>query len=185
MTRKSDLFVLSGKLKGAKIKSPQDSGTHPMGSRERLALFNMLQPYLEGAEVLDAYAGTGALGIEALSRGAKAVAFVEKSPQVAKLIRENLKNLGDGLDSAVETKSVGDFAGDSAQVGKYGLVLADPPYDRFDAQEVMKLAKLLKNGGILALSFPFRLGAPEIPGLELQTARKYATAGIALYCKIS
>lgn len=154
-----------------------------MGSRERLALFNMLQPYLEGAEVLDAYAGTGALGIEALSRGAMFATFVEKSPQVARLIRENLKAVGDDLEYAVEAKSVGDFARDPAQAGKYDLIFADPPYDKFDAQEVEKLAKLLKTDGILALSFPFRLGAPEISGLELQTARKYAAAGIAIYRK--
>lgn len=179
---RSDLRVLSGKFKGAVLRSPQNSATHPMGAREKLALFNMLQPYLAGASVLDAYAGTGAIGIEALSRGARSVTFVEKSPQVARLVRENLRGIAE--DSAeVFVQGVGGFAEDPVQAGKYDLILADPPYDHFDTSEIIKLAKLLEPQGILALSFPFRMGAPEIPGLELKTARKYAAAGLAVYSK--
>lgn len=154
-----------------------------MGSRERLALFNMLQPHLEGAAVLDAYAGTGALGIEALSRGAKAATFVEKSPQVARLVRENVQNLGTEFETEVFTGSVEAFTQKAELVGKYDLILADPPYDRFDAEEVAKLSRLLRAGGALALSFPFSSGTPEFLGLELKTVRRYAAAGIAIYYK--
>lgn len=184
MAGNSELRVLSGKFKGRALKSPQSSSTHPMGSREKLALFNMLQPYLEGATVLDAYAGTGALGIEALSRGADAVTFVEQNPSVARLIRENLRTVGGEQESEVFTGSVKEFSEAADLVGKYDLILADPPYDQFRAEEIAGLVRLLRNGGIFALSFPFRDGAPEFPGLELQTARKYAAAGIALYCKV-
>lgn len=185
MVGNSILRILSGVLKGKTLKSPQSPGTHPMGSREKLALFNMLQPELEDANVLDAYAGTGALGIEALSRGAKSVTFVEKVPAVARLIRENLHSVGREREAEALTMSVSEFAQDAERREKYTLIIADPPYDKFVLEEIASLTQLLREDGILALSFPFRNGTPEFPGLELQTSRKYATAGIALYRKIS
>lgn len=89
----NSLKVVSGQFRGIALESPQSPGTHPMGSREKLALFNMLQSYLADATVLDAYAGTGALGIEALSLGAKSVIFVEKWPKAAQIIRQNLQKI--------------------------------------------------------------------------------------------
>ena len=85
--------IISGLYKNRELLSPNSSKTHPMGSREKLALFNMLGFYLKNAEVLDAFSGSGALGLEALSRGAKKVIFVEKSPKVARIIKENCKTL--------------------------------------------------------------------------------------------
>lgn len=183
MVGKSDLRILSGELKGRALKSPHNAGTHPMGSREKLALFNLVGPYLAGAQVLDAYAGTGALGIEALSRGAARVTFVERMPSIVRIIRENLQRLGGGLEYEVFTSNVSEFAQDAGLVGKYDLIFADPPYDKFNPEEIAGLVRLLKQNGLLVLSFPFRAGAPELPGLELQTARKYAAAGIAVYGK--
>lgn len=215
MDKKPDLRVLSGKFKGQKITSPQSQLTHPMGSREKLALFNMLQPYLEGSRVLDIYAGTGALGIEALSRGASGAIFVEKSPQIMRILRQNLQqiagkgpseadseilppesrdtagggntaNLAQNLISCkVFTEKARDFVQNPAFMGYFDVVLADPPYDGFDSSEVANLPELLQTNGILALSFPSKLGAPELPGMELLTARKYAAAGIAIYRKTS
>ena len=85
----SELSILSGQYKGIKLKSP-GGATHPMGSREKNATFNMLAPYLEGAEVIDYFAGSGALGLEALSRGAASVTFVENDPKAIKVIEENI-----------------------------------------------------------------------------------------------
>lgn len=185
MVGKSDLRVISGIFKGKVLRSPRVSGTHPMGAREKLALFNMAAPYLAGAQVLDAYAGTGALGIEALSRGARSVTFVEKSPQVARTLRENLQNLGHGVDSEVYSEDINHFVQELSPSGDYDLIFADPPYGRFNSEEIAGLTRLLRKDGVLALSFPFRAGAPELSGLELQTARKYAAAGIAIYRKLS
>ena len=89
--------IISGIYKNKKILSPLDSRTHPMGSREKLALFNSLTSLLPnnsfiGLSVLDVFAGTGALGLEALSRGAKNVIFVEKSREIAKILAKNIKN---------------------------------------------------------------------------------------------
>lgn len=213
MPRNSDLSVLSGHFKGAKLQSPQSALTHPMGSREKLALFNMLQPYLEGAKVLDIYAGSGALGIEALSRGAKSVIFVEKTAKICQIIRQNLEQITarghleailevlppESRDTADDEKtanlgenatfynvfaiSARDFAENPALMGYFDVILADPPYDRFDAMEAAELPKLLRTGGILALSFPFTNGAPELEQMALLTERQYAAAGIAIYQK--
>ena len=168
-----------------------------MGSREKIALFNMLLPYLTGAKVLDIYAGSGALGIEALSRGASEVIFVEKSPQITRILQQNLAEIGgkghleaisgalgsESRGTAVYTASALEFAQNTAFRGVFSVILADPPYDGFDVLEVAELPKLLQSGGILALSFPYNQGIPEIASMSLITARKYAAAGIALYQK--
>lgn len=197
MLRKNpDLRVLAGKFKGQRLKSPQNRLTHPMGSREKLALFNMLQPYLAGAKVLDAYAGSGALGIEALSRGADEVTLIESDRRAYETIQQNIgavmQHYAEKFATGDETFQIGLHPEKIAETvrrrgfeGHFSLILADPPYDGFDAVEVAKIAKLLQIGGILALSFPFKIGAPEIPGLTLLTVRKYAAAGIAIYQKIS
>ena len=85
--------ITSGKYRNRALKTPE-IGTHPMGAREKLALFNMVADVLPDALVLDAFAGSGALGIEALSRGASEVVFLEKSAKACKIIRENLQGLG-------------------------------------------------------------------------------------------
>lgn len=213
MLGKNSLRVLSGQFKGQKIVSPAHPGTHPMGAREKLALFNLLQPYLAGAKVLDIYAGSGALGIEALSRGADEAVFVEKTPAVARILTQNLQQIAvkghlepvsgalpsESRTTAVRTKiapnaknaqpyhvynkSASQFARNSAFWGYFSLILADPPYDGFDISEVAQLPKLLQSGGVFALSFPFATGTPELPELELLTVRHYAAAGIAVYRK--
>lgn len=179
----SSLRVLSGQFRGTKLASPDYPSTHPMGAREKLALFNMLQPYLDGAKVLDVYAGSGALGIEALSRGVKEVVFVEQAPKVVKIIQKNLDQLG--LSARVFAETSGRFAGRSEYRDFFGLIIADPPYDKIDFSEISSLVKLLSPGEILALSYPAHFNTPELPELELLSDRQYAGARIAIYRKIS
>ena len=189
--------IISGKFKGRKINTP-GGATHPMGERERLALFNMLAEYLPGATVLDAYAGSGALGIEALSRGAKEVLFVEESHVAMRVINENCMALG------IEEEEVAFYRGSVSAFFKkfvqgYGtvidpmmamamatfpqevdIILADPPYDDFNGKEISRLANAyLKEGGILALSHPDE--APNLPGLKLLKTHKYAGAHLSVY----
>ncbi len=166
--------ITSGIYKNRKLSTPGE-GTHPMGERERLALFNMLGEYLEGALVLDAFAGSGALGIEALSRGAKKIIFVEKNPRAAKIIRQNLSNLE--ANGEVITGAIRNYTSET----KFDIILADPPYDNFDLDEIELLSDFVKEGGILALSHPEN--APEIPGMELLKTRQYAAAHISIYIK--
>lgn len=168
--------IMSGLYRGSQLITP-GVGTHPMGAREKLALFNMLAPYLEGTRVLDAYAGSGALGLEALSRGAKEVVFIEKSQKAREVIEQNLRKLG-LLDKAqIFGGEVKDFRAEIP----FDVIVADPPYNEFDAEEVSRLAKFLKNGGIFVLSHPGK--APELEGLTWQKTRSYAAAQITVYVK--
>ena len=171
----NEVRISSGEYKGTKLSTPGGK-THPMGERERIALFNMISDYVKGSRVLDAYAGSGALGMEALSRGASEVEFLEKSPTVAKTIRANLKKLG--LNARVAIGKASDFTTNEG----FDLILADPPYDDYDLPGVEYLAGFLKNGGILVLSHPEE--TPEISELKLEKTRRYAGARISVYGKI-
>ena len=171
----NEVRITSGSFKGRRIATPGGK-THPMGSRERIALFNMISEYVPGGRVLDAYAGSGALGIEALSRGASDVEFLEKSPTVAKGIRNNLRDLD--LKARVFTGDATDFTTNDG----FDLILADPPYDEYDLPGVEYLAGFLKSGGIMMLSHPDE--APEISELKLLKTHKYAAAHLSVYVKI-
>lgn len=109
---KNYVRITSGEFRGRKIETPGD-GTHPMGERERLALFNMITERLPGAMVLDAFAGSGALGVEALSRGAKGVVFVDASRKAVECIRNNL--------SMLDIKNSDDSRGCPPGMSKEGL----------------------------------------------------------------
>ena len=166
--------IMSGKYRGRVLSTP-GGATHPMGAREKLALFNMLAPYLEGSLVLDAYAGSGALGIEALSRGALKATFIEKNRAAARVIMQNLADLS--LVGNVYAGPVQQF--ESGEL--FDLILADPPYDDFRLEEIASLAQFLSSDGILALSHPDE--APEIAGLKLLKTNQYAAAHLSLYVK--
>ena len=186
--------VISRKYKGREIKSPQTSGTHPMGEREKNAVFNMVASELAGARVLDAYAGTGALGIEALSRGADSVDFVDSSAVAIRTIRDNLRSVGLGSEQlarysenvAAPTVRVlrGKIGAVEVAVADYDLVFADPPYDNFVVSDIAALADYLRPDGALVLSHPAKTGELNLPGLDLVKTRKYAGARISIYQKM-
>ena len=179
----SGLRVTSGLYKGQRLRSPESALTHPMGAREKLALFNLLQPYLNHeSKVLDLYAGSGALGIEALSRGANEVIFVEKSPHIAHLITENLAILNPAPESsAVFPESVSTFCGRPEYLSYFDIILADPPYDNFHLEDFANISQILAEGGVFILSSPAKIDPPEIPGLQQETTRTYAAARLTVY----
>lgn len=170
----NEVRITSGIYKGQKISTPGGK-THPMGERERIALFNMISEYVPGSRVLDAYAGSGALGIETMSRGAIEVEFLEKSPTVTKTIRANLRKLN--IKARVVASDASNFTSNEG----FDLILADPPYDDFDSAGVEYLSGFLKNGGILVLSHPDQ--APSISEMKLLKTKKYAGARLSVYVK--
>lgn len=169
------VIITAGRYRGRGILTP-GGATHPMGSRERLALFNILGGRVTGARVLDAFAGSGALGIEALSRGARDVVFVENNARAAGVIRENLHTLG--LDATVMQGRVSSVA---PELGQLEVILADPPYDNFSLTEVASLVPALADGGMLVLSHPGE--PPALEGLTLKKTRQYAAAHLSFYTK--
>lgn len=152
-----------------------------MGERERIALFNMVSEYLPGASVLDAFAGSGALGIEAISRGASFALFIEKNVSACAVIDDNLKKLGIyGLKGGVLKADIYQVL--ETTTDRFSLVLADPPYDEYTEEKIKLLARAVADsGGILVLSHPGE--PPEMPGLNLLKTRRYATAHISIYTK--
>ena len=173
--------ITAGNYKGKVLATPGE-GTHPMGERERLALFNMVGNDLTGANVLDAYAGSGILGAEALSRWAPLVVFIEKSPKATRVIRQNLEKMElfgypDPPMTEVICGDVKDYRSDL----RFQLIMADPPYDDFDLTGVEHLVKFLAPEGILVLSHPGE--APDLPGVDLVKTRRYARAHLSVYSK--
>lgn len=116
--------VIGGEFRSRLLKTPPGDGTRPTPDRLREALFNILAPRIEGAVIVDAYAGSGAVGIEALSRGASKAIFVEKNRQAARLIQENLKALGlEGRAAVIQASA-------ASQLDKLrcDILFIDPPY---------------------------------------------------------
>lgn len=186
-----DLRIGSGKYRGKRLLSPASAQTHPMGAREKLALFNMIP--VSGAKVADLYAGTGALGIEALSRDATEVVFVEKDPKISRIIRQNLQSLPDyaTLKTQVFTESVAKFTARPEFSAHFDVIFADPPYDKVDVAAISAIKKLLAADGILVLSSPSSVTAPELKAqtadsatLELCDSRVYAGARLSVYRKV-
>ena len=171
---KNSVKITSGKYRGQEILTP-GSGTHPMGAREKLALFNILALDLPGAKVLDAFAGSGALGIEALSRGAESATFVEKSSVAARIIKKNLDKLNLNGQAEVVISGVEKYFNNKY----FDIILADPPYDNFDVAKVQHLIELLSTDGILVLSHPGE--APTFDGATLQKTSADAGAKISIY----
>jgi 16S rRNA (guanine(966)-N(2))-methyltransferase RsmD len=137
--------VIAGIYKGRRLVSPEGEAARPTTDRVKEALFGVLQFEIEGKRVLDAFAGSGALGIEALSRGAAHADFIERDPQCLKALADNLKTIGDQHTFRVLKGDA--FAVMSALTGQYDLLLLDPPYDAGYYEPALRLAH---ESGILA-----------------------------------
>ncbi|MGI9072433.1 MAG: 16S rRNA (guanine(966)-N(2))-methyltransferase RsmD [Bryobacteraceae bacterium] len=133
--------MIGGRFRSRKLKSVPGLAVRPTPDRLRETLFNVLAPRLEGAVFLDAYAGSGAVGIEALSRGAKRVIFIERSTQAAAVIRENLRSLG------VEPEAILVRGSAATLLRNYrpDIAFIDPPYE--DTKEYTKLLLALSENG--------------------------------------
>ena len=118
--------VIGGELRSRRLKSPPGLDTRPTPDRLRESLFNILAPRIEGAVFLDAYAGCGSVGIEALSRGASKAIFIERSRSLVQIIRDNLESLGIADRAHIIHGKVSTFL--SAQAAD--IYFLDPPYDR-------------------------------------------------------
>jgi 16S rRNA (guanine(966)-N(2))-methyltransferase RsmD len=155
--------VIAGSLKGRRLNAPTWEGLRPTSDQLRETLFNILAPRIAGARVLDGYAGTGALGIEALSRGASMVTFVERDRRAQALIAANLAHCGvtDGYDiiRALVVHAIGNFVAAS-----FDIILFDPPYDETPGEAMAAAGEVLAPGGVLVLEHARRRTAAERAG---------------------
>jgi 16S rRNA (guanine966-N2)-methyltransferase len=180
--------VIAGDLGGRRLKAPRGRGTRPTSDRVREALFAMLADVRE-ARVLDLFAGTGALGIEALSRGAGHVVFVERDPAALAALGENLAALGIGGESA-EVRSLEALAAlRSARRAKetYDLLFIDPPYararrpdsDRWGRELTTLLAPLLEPGARIVVESDRRV--PLELAVEIERKKSYGDTSITIH----
>ena len=173
--------IIAGTHRGRRITAPRGEGTRPTGDRVREALFNLVGP-VDDAAVLDLYAGSGALGLEALSRGARRCVFVETDTEACKVIRRNLETLGLTGALVLQRDAVAVLRGERASGTRYDLVLLDPPYGGWDALEPV-LAELLpgvvSDSGLVVVESDART-EPVLP-LDLVTTRRYGSARLTLF----
>lgn len=141
------LRIVAGRLKGRRILVPPERAIRPTSDRVREALFNILGQDLSGLEALDLYAGTGALGFEALSRGARKVVFIEADARTAAALRNCARDLGVEHETRVIVARVEDVLARQRIGGPYDVVFADPPYA---AETDVPLAQRIEDGGVLS-----------------------------------
>ena len=175
--------IVAGSRKGHGIEAPKGVVTRPTGDRVREALFSILGP-VEDARVLDLFAGSGALGLEALSRGAASCVFVERDHQAANVIQSNLEKLR-LTGAVVVARDVAAALREERDRGRrYDLVLADPPYDDWagvEATMTKLLPSVLAEDALVVVETSERV-QPELP-LDLVTTRRYGSARITVYSR--
>ena len=159
----TQIRVIAGKYGGRKIDAPDfsNSRTKPMGERIRNAMFNRIGEEIRGARVLDAFAGTGSVGLEALSRGASFVTFVERDKIAQKILQKNVLSLGAENESEIIRTTVNNWL-ETAEPEMYDIILADPPYHDLQLSTVSRLFGLLKPKGLMVLSHTGRGEGPNL-----------------------
>lgn len=158
--------VIAGSLKGRRLQTPGWDGLRPTSDSLRETLFNVLGSRIDGARVLDGYAGTGAIGIEAFSRGARTITFVDRDRRAQRLIAANVERCGvpsgcviirSGFDRAVGAGRPG--VNDPSD--QFDIVVLDPPYDDQPDEVIRGVAHLVAPGGVLVLEHAKRRAAPD------------------------
>ena len=174
--------IISGECGGRKLITLDGRDTRPTADKVKESLFNILAPYIGGGEaVLDLFAGSGALGLECLSRGAESAVFIEKSKSAAQIVKKNISALGYEAKSRV---ILSDFEKYLAQCHEqFDFVFIDPPYASGFYGTSLKLIKsngLLKQGGLIVLECGSETEMPDISGYSVIKVRNYKTSTITI-----
>jgi 16S rRNA (guanine966-N2)-methyltransferase len=172
--------IIAGSHRGHTIHAPRGRDTRPTSDRVRENVFNILGP-VDGANVLDLYAGSGAMGLEALSRGASRAVFVERDGEAIRAIERNLDKLR--LSATVlRQDAMTALAAEAGAGRKYDLVLVDPPYEMYsdiEPQLARYVPAVLAEDGVVVVETDVRT-EPALPLTE-RTSRKYGAARITVY----
>ena len=173
------LRIIAGYARGRRFRAPEGRDTRPTLDRVRENLFNMLQGRCLDARTLDLFAGSGALSLEALSRGAAFAVLADRDREAIRAEKENRAALGMAEKSRVIRSEWQDTVRTLAAEGeKFDLIFADPPYNKFEKSQIEHLARFLSSGGTLVLSSPEPV---DLPGLKLLKSRKYAGCIISIF----
>ena len=174
--------IIAGTRKGHTIYAPRGLDTRPTGDRAREAAYTLIGP-VDDAAVLDLFAGSGAMGLEALSRGAASAVFVESSREACRTIERNLDKLRLTGARVVCGDAGTALAGEAAAGRQYDLVLVDPPYRMFPAFRpalATYLPAVLAPDGLVVVETSSKEDEPDLP-LTLRTSRRYGAARVTLF----
>jgi 16S rRNA (guanine966-N2)-methyltransferase len=173
--------IIAGRLGGRQFASPRGHRTHPMSDKGRGALFNALGD-IDGLSVLDAFAGSGALGFEAISRGAGHVAAIERDRQAQQTIAANIQALG--LQNSVKLIKANAAGWLKTAADTFDLILLDPPFEDLQPNLLMRLAGRTRAGGIAVLSLPPQAEI-DLPSdrFQLLTTKAYGDNQLVFYRK--
>ena len=177
--------VITGKARGVQLKTPEGMLTRPTADRVKEALFSIINFDLPGAAVLDLFGGTGQLGIEALSRGAKSAVFVDQREDACKIIRENLRRTKLEAQGRVVRSDYLDYLRRSRE--KFDIILLDPPYAEVFLENALKCITeidILQTGGIIVAERPVEKELPfEFEGYTRSRDYKYGKTLLTIYRK--
>lgn len=180
------MHIISGRFKNRTVHTPKVDSTRPTASRLRETLFNICQNYIEDARFLDLFAGSGAIGLEALSRGAKHAGFVDMNKSALESIKKNVQTFGVEGETQV-------YFGDVLQVIKrlntpYTIIYADPPYNQQLSQKLLDwidTSSLLAVGGMLFIEEAHLLETEHLKNLTLVSERKSGKSYLQQFERIS
>ncbi len=176
--------IIAGSRKGARIFAPKGTDTRPTADRVREAAFNLLGPgAAEDTIVLDLFAGSGAMGLEALSRGAARATFVDDDREACRTINGNLDKLALEGATVLCQDALTALRADARSGTRYDLVLVDPPYRRFSSLQnalIQHLPEILAPDGVLLVETA-AAEEPELPPLAKRTSRRYGAARLTLF----
>jgi len=175
--------IIAGKDRGRKLLLPRDPGVKPLPDRVKESLFALIEEDVRGADVLDLYAGSGSFGLEALSRGARSVLFVERAKETRNVLRKNITALGREAETRVWPGDAFEAVAGLAEGGeRFGVVFFDPPFRSVETGEFSRLIgrhasflrALLVPAALLVIRVPTR-GRPSFsfPGIDLEMERGY------------
>lgn len=173
--------VITGSARGRRLRTLEGMNVRPTTDKVKEAMFSAIQFQLPGAQVLDLFAGSGQLGIEALSRGAAHGVFVDQSSRSIAVVRENLETTGFTDVSAVVLKSQMDFLRTTDQ--RFDIAFLDPPYGKGILEETLPvLSEYMNPGGIVICEMETELNLPEKIGhLDLKKTYKYGKIKVVMY----
>lgn len=178
--------VISGRLRSRRLHAPRGEGTRPTHDRVKEALFSVLGN-IDGYTVADLYAGTGALGIEALSRGARHACFVERNRIALECLRRNVQELALAEQSTIIARDLQSAQPDLLQLAPIDLAFCDPPWPQMD-DAIALLSRLeptrwLGPEGLLVLEHPARFDPPAhaLSGLEKTTQRRWGDTAVSIF----
>ncbi len=177
--------VITGSARGRKLKAPEGYDVRPTSDGVKEAIFSAIQFEIEGRTVLDLFAGSGQLGIEAISRGAKKAVFVDSSQTSIKLIKENVEHVG--FEKQAEIINMPNTAFLRTTRETFDIALLDPPYDRKLIQKSLPaLTSIMSDEGVIVCEHEIECRLPEeVNGFVIVKSKKHGKTGLTIYRKPS